>query len=64
MSNTNGIFGVFDYIVFGLTLTSSTLIGLWFGCFSNSSKSTAEYLRGSQKLKIFPVAISLIARYL
>jgi solute carrier family 5 (sodium-coupled monocarboxylate transporter), member 8/12 len=57
-----GLFGVVDYTVFGIMLAVSTSIGIYFGCFANTSQTTEEYLMGGRKMKTLPIAISLIAR--
>jgi Na+/proline symporter len=41
-------------------------IGVYFGFFEKKSKAIADesdYLVGGRRMKIFPVAMSLIARY-
>lgn len=65
-------FGVPDYLVFVLMLIGCVLIGVYFGFIEKKPKQkhkcakTAEednYLVGGRNMKIFPVAMSLIARY-
>lgn len=56
-------FGTIDYLVFGLLLTVSLGIGLYFGCFSNQEQTTEEYLQGGHKMQPLPIAISLVARF-
>lgn len=55
-------FSTIDYIVFVFMLSISAGIGVYFGFFSKSKNTTDEYLMGSKKMKIVPIAISLIAR--
>lgn len=54
-------FGVWDYTVFGIMLTASTAIGVYFGFFSHSANTTDEYLLGGKRMKTIPIAVSLIA---
>lgn len=56
-------FGIIDYVVFTLMLSTSALIGIYFGFFSKAKNTTEEYLRGGKKMQILPIAISLVARY-
>lgn len=56
------IFGVFDYIIFGLTLCFSAAIGIYFGCFGSKQKSAKEYLYGNGNMKAIPVGLSLYSR--
>lgn len=57
-------FGMVDYSVFGIMLSISLGIGIYFGFFGQSSKTTEEYLLGGRKMKTIPIAISLIASQL
>lgn len=62
-------FDIVDYAVFGAMLVLSALTGLYYGCRSRYCKSAGpqtlrDYLTGSGNMKPFPVAMSLIARYL
>lgn len=59
-------FGLADYAVFLLMLCSCSLIGIYFGFFVKKDKKANkqdDYLVGGRKMKIFPIAMSLIARY-
>lgn len=55
-------FGAVDYAVFGLLLSLSAAIGIYFGFFDGSEKTTEEYLLGGRRMRPIPVAISLVAR--
>lgn len=59
-----GSFTIADYSVFGVLLTASLAIGLYFGFFSKEEQTTEEYLLGGHKMKTVPIAISLVARYI
>jgi solute carrier family 5 (sodium-coupled monocarboxylate transporter), member 8/12 len=61
LTNGQALFGAVDYTVFLVMLAVSTSIGIYFGCFGNTSDSTDEYLLGGRRMKILPIAISLIA---
>lgn len=51
-----------DYLVLVLMLFLCVLIGIYFG-FKQKSSSENEYLMGGRNMSIFPVAMSLVARY-
>lgn len=56
---------VYDYVVFGTMLAISGLIGVYFGfCRTQKQNTTSEYLLGSKKMGVFPVAISLTATHI
>lgn len=71
-------FEVIDYCTFAILLTISASTGIFFALYkkpstkpSNSdaienfgSKAMSEYLLGSRKLRVFPVAMSLIGSYI
>lgn len=67
-------FNLPDYIVFVLMLISSLLIGIYFGYEDHQKhkktrhnvrrgSEALDYLVGGRNMKIFPVAMSLVARY-
>lgn len=59
-------FGFFDYSMFVFMLAICAVIGIYFGFFEKKSKHVADetdYLVGGRNMKVFPVAMSLIARY-
>lgn len=54
-----------DYLMFLLMLSICAVIGIYFGFIEKKSKQVADetdYLVGGRNMKIFPVAMSLIAR--
>ena len=54
-----------DYLVFGAMLLLSSLIGVYFAFFAQKKQNTtAEYLMGGKTMGMFPISMSLIARYL
>ena len=53
------LFGWVDYLLFGLTLLASLLIGIYHAW--RGSNSTSEYLLGGKMMGVFPVAMSLAA---
>lgn len=55
--------GWLDLGMFGAMLGLSALIGLYFGLTAKQD-SAKEYLMGGKNMGMFPVSISLIARYL
>lgn len=61
-----------DYLVFVLMLFSCMCIGVYFGWQDHQKKKhhkarrgseALDYLVGGRKMKVFPVAMSLVARY-
>lgn len=60
VSEFTSSFGYVDYSVLIFILSVSLGIGFFF--YGDSSKSTEEYLLGGRKMKVIPIAISLIAR--
>lgn len=52
-----------DYFVLALTLLSSLAIGIFFGLFDGNLKTTKDFLFGGHKMKVIPIAISLLARW-
>lgn len=62
---TAHLFSPIDYILFAVMLGLSALIGIYFGFISKKKQNnTTEYLLGGKKMNFFPIAASLIARYL
>lgn len=59
-------FGWPDYLVFVFMLMSCSMIGIYFGFIQKKPPKgeghESDYLVGGRKMKIFPVAMSLIAR--
>lgn len=51
-----------DYLLFALTLLVSSLVGIYHA-WRGASASTSDYLMGGRKMPVFPVAMSLAARY-
>lgn len=64
-------FGTADYTVFSILLLSCTFVGLYFGYKDYKKKKrmkkqrrgsdAMDYLVGGRNMKIFPVAMSLVA---
>lgn len=59
---TSASFGILDYMIFGLTLGVSIIIGIYFGCFGSKQKSANEYLYGTGNMKPLPIGLSLYSR--
>ena len=55
-------FDTADYTLFVGMLVVSTVIGIYFGVYKKQ-KTLSEYLLGGKNMKVFPVAISLAARF-
>lgn len=56
------LFSWFDYALFLTMMVLSAIIGIYFGFFQKQD-TTKDYLHGGKKMKVFPVAMSLVARY-
>lgn len=52
-----------DYLVFGIVLAVSAVIGFYYACTGGRQKTTREYLLADKNMHWFPVAASLFARY-
>lgn len=52
-----------DYSMFGLMLLLCIFIGIYFGFIQKTKCNELEYLVGGRNMKVFPIALSLIARY-
>eukprot|EP00112_Aurelia_sp_Birch-Aquarium-sp1_P023617 Seg7099.1 transcript_id=Seg7099.1/GoldUCD/mRNA.D3Y31 product="Sodium-coupled monocarboxylate transporter 2" protein_id=Seg7099.1/GoldUCD/D3Y31 len=53
---------VWDYIVFGVMLASSSVIGIYYGIKSRH-KSTKEYLTAGGNMHWFPISLSIFASF-
>lgn len=57
-------FGFVDYMFFIFMLFLCILIGLYFGFYKKREASAeVEYLMGGRQMSVFPISLSLIARY-
>ena len=53
-----------DFTLFASMLIVSTLIGIYFAYFAKQKQNTtSEYLMGGRAMGVFPISMSLIARY-
>lgn len=52
-----------EYAAFAVMLGLSVIIGLYYGCVKGEQNTVKEYLLGSKHMSVFPIAVSLIARY-
>ncbi|XP_018576921.1 sodium-coupled monocarboxylate transporter 1 [Anoplophora glabripennis] len=57
------LFSWYDYGLFSTMLAISGLIGIYFGCCGKKQNTTKEYLMGGKKMKVIPIAISLVASH-
>ncbi|KAJ4443728.1 hypothetical protein ANN_05505 [Periplaneta americana] len=58
-------FSWLDFLVFGIMLCLSALIGVYFAFFAKKKQNTtSEYLMGGKTMGIFPISMSLIASYI
>lgn len=55
-------FARIDYSILIVTLICSIAIGIYFGFFSKSLETAEDYLVGGHKMKVLPIAISLVSR--
>ncbi|XP_069104824.1 sodium-coupled monocarboxylate transporter 1-like [Argopecten irradians] len=56
-------FVVWDYAVFGTTIVVSLGIGLYYAFAGGRQKTTSEFLVGNRRMKVLPVAISLMVSF-
>lgn len=59
-------FGIYDYLTFSSMLVGCALIGIYYAFTSKKTKNATaaeEYLMGGRNMSVFPVAMSLAARY-
>ncbi|PSN54837.1 hypothetical protein C0J52_02934 [Blattella germanica] len=54
------LFGWIDYLLFCLMLSSSAMIGIYFGFCGKKEDTPKEYLHGGKTMRTFPVAVSLV----
>lgn len=53
-----------EYAAFAIMLGLSVAVGLYYGCVQDGKQNTVdEYLLGSKHMSVFPITMSLIARY-
>lgn len=57
-------FGVWDYVVFVLTLAVSAGIGVYSRFSGGRQKTTEEYLMANRSMPIWPVSFSLMASFM
>lgn len=55
-------FSWIDYTLFVLMFGLSIAVGIYYGFCGAQQKTAADYLLGGKQMKIFPVAMSLVAR--
>lgn len=55
-------FNWIEYMTFGSLLGLSALIGIYFGWFKGNQNTVNEYMLGGKHMRVFPIAMSLIAR--
>lgn len=61
-----GGFGVGDYVAFGVLCAASCAGGVWYSALGTRTKAVVDvrdYLLGGKAMSTFPVAMSLIARF-
>ncbi|KAF2901938.1 hypothetical protein ILUMI_04251 [Ignelater luminosus] len=57
------MFSWIDFTLFAVMLGLSALIGIYYGFCSSKQDTANEYLLGGKTMKVFPVAMSLIASH-
>ena len=53
-----------DYVIFGLMLLISALIGVFFGFFRRKKNTSQEILLGGRNMGVFPSSLSLLASFM
>ena len=56
-------FGTVDYVLFVLTLLVSAAIGVFYAIRDRHRNTPAEFLLGGQKMRVVPVAMSLMVTF-
>ncbi|XP_069104575.1 sodium-coupled monocarboxylate transporter 1-like isoform X2 [Argopecten irradians] len=56
-------FHVVDYVIFAGMISFSIGIGVYSACSGGGQKTTLEYLLGNRRLKMLPVAVSLVVSF-
>lgn len=58
-------FGIFDYVVFTFMLVACSAVGLYYAIRGRKvADAESEFLMGGRNMNTFPIAMSLVARYL
>ena len=52
-----------DYVIFAVVLTLSSIIGIYYGC-KMKTRSAKEYLIAGGNMHWFPISLSLVATYI
>lgn len=60
--NTTVLLMWYDYIVIIFMVLISTGFGIYYGCFGKKQSTATEYLMGGKKMRVLPVALSMLAR--
>ncbi|XP_062578252.1 sodium-coupled monocarboxylate transporter 1-like isoform X2 [Saccostrea cucullata] len=60
---TSKVLGYVDYIVMGLSLVMSLVIGVYFSRSGGKQRSVEEYLMGNRRITCLPVALSLLVTF-
>ena len=55
--------GIVDYVIFGLFLLASSVIGIYFGYKHRKQMTSAEYLLASRSVSWIPICISLVVSF-
>ena len=63
MAEMESHFTISDYVVFGLTLAASIIIGVIVSLTGGKQKTASEYLYGDHRLSVVPVALSLVVSF-
>ncbi|KAK4878987.1 hypothetical protein RN001_007133 [Aquatica leii] len=64
MEKALNLFGVWDYVVLGIVLLVSSIIGLYYRFTGGKQKTIKEYLLADNNMHIAPVAFSLVASFM
>ncbi|KAG8182483.1 hypothetical protein JTE90_020401 [Oedothorax gibbosus] len=58
------VFGLVDYLVFGVMLLISAGIGVWYAFADRKKADPQHFLMGGRSLSVFPVAMSVLASFM
>lgn len=53
----------YDYLSILVLFTLSSGFGVYYGCFGSKQATAREYLLGGKEMRVIPVTVSLLIRY-
>lgn len=56
------LFGWPEYCIFGVVVSLSMGIGIFYGFFNKKNETNEDFLVGGRSMSVFPVTLSLVCR--